>query len=132
MDVECIGERIEHFEIGQLPGVSERRLEGTRAALPVEERAGLLDGRCDREDDVGGVGHIGASQLEAHHEARGVNGCAGRSRIGQVVGVDTGHHECTQRATRRGVENAVSVATRLGRNRGRPMQPDLTARVDVG
>ena len=103
MDVECIGQCIEYLQVEQLSAFGERRLEGTRTAFPVEERAGLFDGRCNREDDVGCVSHIGTPQLKAHHEAGGVDGGTRRSRVGQVVGVDAGDDECTQRtaATRR-------------------------------
>ncbi len=132
MDVECVGQCIEYLQVEQLAAFSERRLERPRTAFPVEEGAGFLDGRCNREDNVGCVSHIGTPQLKAHHEAGGADGGTRRGRVGEVVGVDASDDERTQRTTRRGVENASSVAAGLGRNGRRPVRSHLTTRVAIG
>ena len=62
---ELLGDAGEHPQVGQRAGVAEDGLEGPQPALPVDERAGLVGDRRDREDHVGGAGHVGLAQLEA-------------------------------------------------------------------
>ena len=58
---------------------------GPVAALPVDERAGLLDGGGDGQHDVGPLGHRRRAQLEADDERRGVERGQRGGRVGQVV-----------------------------------------------
>ena len=57
-------------------------------ALPVEEGAGLLGDRGDRQDDVGVLGDLAGPQLQRHHEADRVQRLTRARRVGQVGDLD--------------------------------------------
>ena len=57
-------------------------------ALPVDERAGLLDDGRDREHHVGAVGDRAVPQLEADDEGRGLDRGQCGVGVGQIGGVD--------------------------------------------
>ena len=88
MNVHLVGDRVQHLVVGELTGVAQRRVERSRTAFPVEESAGLLDGRCDREHDVGVLGDRAGPDFQADDERHGLQRRSRRLGIRQVVGVD--------------------------------------------
>ena len=75
-DVHQRGDRLEHPAVGHRRG-RQHGVEGPQPALPVHERAGLLDRRRDRQHHVGPPGHRAAAQLQADQEA---DRCPGPAR----------------------------------------------------
>ncbi len=88
VDVHGSGQHVQHPGVGQSVGSAQHLGEGPLPALPVHERAGLLDGRRDRKDDVGALGHGRGPQLQAHDEVGRVDGRERSRGVGQVVRVD--------------------------------------------
>ena len=104
LDPERVGERVEHAVVGHRvrgQGLRER----ARAALPGDERAGLLGGRRDRQHDVRAVGHLRVPDLERDDERDPVERLAGDGRVGQVRELEAADDEAAElarRARRRG------------------------------
>ena len=102
------------------------------AALPVDEGAGLLGGRGDRQDDVGAAGDLAGADLEADDE-RGVEGGERGGGVGQVGGVDAADDQATEAAGGGGGQDARGVAARRGRQRRHaPDRGDVDAGGGVG
>ena len=115
---------------GSEPGLLEHRLERARRGPPrLTKRAGLLGDRGDREDHVGGAGHVGLAELEADDEAARPRARRGRGRVGRSAGSTPPTTSPPRLAARERGEDRVGVAaggsgrcrrpTRWRRRRGR-------------
>ena len=97
----------------------------------VTNMPGLSLDRRDREDDVGGAGHVGLAELERDHERRGRDRGAGRGRVAGVVGVDATDDQATElagdqarrRSRRRRGRRSRAGGRRPSRRRRRPGRP---------
>jgi hypothetical protein len=73
-----------------------------------------MRGRCDRKHDVGAFGYGAVPQLQADHEADAVQRRQHRLRVGEVIGLDTAHEQCAQRAVGGGGDDSVGVTSTAG------------------
>ena len=100
VDADLVGQEAQHPQIRDCAGV-QRGFEGPNSALPVDERAALLDHGCHREHHVGPLGDRALAQFQAHDERRRVD-CGKRGvRVGQVGELDTADQQRTQFAVAR-------------------------------
>ena len=104
-----VGEHVERAVVADLGGL-EGRLEGADPALPVDEGAGLLGVRRDRQHDVGDRGDRRGADLERHDERAGEGlGGTGDAEVERVDPADDERVELT--GCRRG-DDAGRVAAR--------------------
>ena len=93
----------------------------------------LSTDRRDREDHVGGAGHVGLAQLERDHERRGLDRGAGRGRVAGVVGVDATDDQAAELAGDQGGDDRVGVAAdRVGQVVDAPVGGGVDAGGRVG
>ena len=102
MHVHLVGDRPEHVQVGADARHAERRGERAAAAFPVDERAGLLRDRRDREDHVGAVGDRAGPQLEGDDERRPLKRAQRAGRVRQVRRVDASDDQRAEFAVFRG------------------------------
>ncbi|CKT25645.1 Uncharacterised protein [Mycobacterium tuberculosis] len=121
MDTHVVGQRVQHpvIRLASLQcAAAQRGFECTVATLPVDERAGFLGRRRDREHHVGAFGDRTVSQLQADHETGGVQRGQHGVRVGEVRGFDTPDQQRSQRLVGSGGQDAVGVPSSRGRQFG--------------
>ena len=105
---------------GSEAGLGSTASNGADPALPVDEDAGLVGDRGDREDHVGGPGDVGRTELETDHE-RAFSTRRGSRRDRRVVGVDAADDESAELAG--GERGHDRVARRGRRSRAASRRP---------
>ena len=121
LDAEGVGQPVEHAVVGQRVR-DERLRERARAALPRDERAGLLGRRRDGQHDVRPLGHLGVPDLERDEERARGRAPRGRSpgRAGRPArGRRRRGRRGGRRARRRGSRWSSGRARRAGARRPR-------------
>ena len=122
-----LGDAGEHADVGERVLVLDDRVERTDATLPVDEHAGLLDDRRNRQHDVGDAGDVALANFEADDEVAAFSAARAAVGIGQVVDLDTADDQSLQGASRHGLEDRRRVATLLGDDR-----PDAPCCGEIG
>ena len=81
VDVELLGERVQHPAVGHRAIVVDRQVERPASALPGDVAAGLLGGRRHRQHHVGMLGDGAAPDLEADDEPGACQCLGGELRV---------------------------------------------------
>ena len=112
---ELAGKRVEDQSIG-LRARGNCLAEGAQTTFPVDEGSVLFQRRCDRQDHICAIGHLTATNLEAHQEINLIKRLSRGSRIIKVTKINATDNKRLKATISCGFQHLRGIKTALSGN----------------